>query len=194
MYYEFHRCAGPCSGAITREKYAAEIDAACRTLSGDSDDAIQRLTAQCDQHIEALRFERAGEMHQRIRALEYVKRSCFDSALSNGSFAIAAPSHLCGRPVMLLFNNGRLVWKVLASRKLYPDEDMIARHIADLDDQTKDLLPGRPSSDDLLIIMSYMHQRGFSSYIHPIVNQDSAAALRKSLDELARLRRTSLRS
>src|ERR1700724_917611 len=69
LLYQIKRCSAPCVGYIAREDYAALIEQAHTFLSGRSDDVQQRLAAEMEGAANALDFEAAALVRDRIRAL-----------------------------------------------------------------------------------------------------------------------------
>ena len=73
LLYQIKRCSAPCVGRISREDYAALIEQARVFLSGRSDDVQHRLAAEMQAAAEALDFEAAALIRDRIRALSLVQ-------------------------------------------------------------------------------------------------------------------------
>jgi excinuclease ABC subunit C len=73
LLYQIKRCSAPCVGRISREDYAALIGQARVFLSGRSDDVQHRLAAEMQTAAEALDFEAAALIRDRIRALSLVQ-------------------------------------------------------------------------------------------------------------------------
>ncbi len=73
LLYQIKRCSAPCVGHIAREDYAALIQQAHTFLSGRSDDVQQRLAAEMEGAANALDFEAAALLRDRIRALSLVQ-------------------------------------------------------------------------------------------------------------------------
>jgi excinuclease ABC subunit C len=73
LLYQIKRCSAPCVGRIGGEDYAALIDQARVFLSGRSDDVQQRLAGEMQAAAEALDFEAAALLRDRIRALSLVQ-------------------------------------------------------------------------------------------------------------------------
>ena len=73
LLYQIKRCSAPCVGYIAREDYAALIEQAHTFLSGRSDDVQQRLAAEMQEAADALDFEAAALVRDRIRALSLVQ-------------------------------------------------------------------------------------------------------------------------
>lgn len=75
LLYQIKRCAGPCVGLVTPEDYAALIADAERFLSGKSSHIQADLAAQMQAASDAMEFERAAGLRDRIRALTAVQQS-----------------------------------------------------------------------------------------------------------------------
>ena len=73
LLHQIKRCSAPCVGRIGGEEYAALIEQAQLFLSGRSHDIQQRLAAEMDRAAEALDFEAAALIRDRIRALSLVQ-------------------------------------------------------------------------------------------------------------------------
>ena len=71
---DFHikRCAGPCIRAVSQEEYAGIIQQVMRFLEGRPGDVIQNIRVEMREASDALEFERAAVMRDRIRAVERV--------------------------------------------------------------------------------------------------------------------------
>jgi excinuclease ABC subunit C len=73
LLHQIKRCSAPCVGLISAEDYGALVKDARDFLTGNSA-AIQRaLSKQMEAAADALDFERAAAMRDRIRALSYVQ-------------------------------------------------------------------------------------------------------------------------
>ena len=73
LLYQIKRCSGPCVGLISEEDYAASVRDAERFLSGKSTKIQEDLAAQMAEAAEAMEFERAAALRDRIRALTQVQ-------------------------------------------------------------------------------------------------------------------------
>ncbi len=69
------RCSAPCVGAVSEEAYAVQVRDAMDFLSGKTSQLIARLTDEMAAAAEALQFERAAELRDRIRALHQLRSS-----------------------------------------------------------------------------------------------------------------------
>ncbi len=75
LLYQIKRCSAPCVGYIEQDDYAALISDATRFLRGKSTKVQESLAAEMAQASEALEFERAAALRDRIRALTQVQSS-----------------------------------------------------------------------------------------------------------------------
>ncbi len=73
LLYQIKRCSGPCVGLISEADYAASVSDAAKFLSGKSTAIQEELAAKMAEAAEALEFERAGALRDRIRALTSVQ-------------------------------------------------------------------------------------------------------------------------
>ncbi|CUH75389.1 excinuclease ABC subunit UvrC [Tropicibacter naphthalenivorans] len=75
LQYQIKRCSGPCVGKISEQEYAAAVADAQRFLSGKSTQVQAVLKTQMEEASEAMEFERAAALRDRIRALTQVQTS-----------------------------------------------------------------------------------------------------------------------
>ncbi|MFV0492380.1 MAG: excinuclease ABC subunit UvrC [Pseudorhodobacter sp.] len=73
LLYQIKRCAGPCVGKISEADYAALVSDARRFLEGRTTDVQAALAAEMQAASEALEFERAAALRDRIKALTAVQ-------------------------------------------------------------------------------------------------------------------------
>lgn len=72
LLYQIERCSGPCVGLITPEDYARDVADAERFLLGQTQEVIEDLQAKMMAFAEALEFERAAALRDRIGSLSRV--------------------------------------------------------------------------------------------------------------------------
>ena len=73
LQYQIKRCTAPCVGRISRAEYAVQVGDAERYLSGRSTEIQEKLAAQMAEASEAMEFERAAALRDRIKALTQVQ-------------------------------------------------------------------------------------------------------------------------
>lgn len=75
MLHQIKRCAAPCVGLVSKEDYNALADQAADFLRGKAVDLQARLAAEMDAAADAMEFETAARLRDRIRALAVVRAS-----------------------------------------------------------------------------------------------------------------------
>ena len=75
LLYQIKRCAAPCVGYVSEADYAALVADAERFLSGRSTHIQAQLAEEMQTAAEAMEFERAAALRDRIRALTNVQQS-----------------------------------------------------------------------------------------------------------------------
>ena len=73
LQYQIKRCSGPCVGRVSARDYRASVKDAQRFLSGKSTEIQESLASQMAQASEAMEFERAAALRDRIRAMTQVQ-------------------------------------------------------------------------------------------------------------------------
>ncbi|MBF9057579.1 excinuclease ABC subunit UvrC [Rhodobacterales bacterium HKCCSP123] len=73
LLYQIKRCSAPCVGYISESDYAASVADAVRFLKGDTTDLQAQLARDMAEASEAMEFERAAALRDRIRALTNVQ-------------------------------------------------------------------------------------------------------------------------
>ena len=73
LQYQIKRCTAPCVGYISEEEYGAQVRDAERYLSGRSTYVQEKLKTQMMDASEAMEFERAAALRDRIKALTQVQ-------------------------------------------------------------------------------------------------------------------------
>ena len=72
LYYHIKRCPAPCIGAIDNADYRQIVDQMVSFLDGKSDSVLANMRHEMEEAAEALEFERAADLRDRIRAAERV--------------------------------------------------------------------------------------------------------------------------
>lgn len=76
MYYDIHRCLGPCVPALVDQaEYRATIEAVCRFLEGKTEQIVRDLRNRMERAAENLEFERAAYLRDQVRDIERVMQS-----------------------------------------------------------------------------------------------------------------------
>ena len=69
LNFHMGRCDGFCRPEMTAEEYNRRIDQACQLLEGKSRQLLREMTAEMEAEAEALRFEQAAAIRDRINAI-----------------------------------------------------------------------------------------------------------------------------
>jgi excinuclease ABC subunit C len=75
MLYQIKRCSGPCVGLVDEGEYGALVKDSADFLEGRSTELQERLAAEMREASDALEFEHAARLRNRIRALASVRAS-----------------------------------------------------------------------------------------------------------------------
>ncbi|WP_179352968.1 excinuclease ABC subunit UvrC [Winogradskyella vidalii] len=70
LEYHLGNCKGPCEGYETEEEYQANIVAIREILKGNFKDSLQQFRIQMRQHAEAMQFEDAQKIKEKLEILE----------------------------------------------------------------------------------------------------------------------------
>jgi excinuclease ABC subunit C len=84
LLHQIQRCSAPCVGLVTAADYARDVRDAERFLLGDAKGVVDDLQAQMMAHAEALAFEKAAAVRDRIGSLSRVlhQQAVDESSLS----------------------------------------------------------------------------------------------------------------
>jgi excinuclease ABC subunit C len=74
LLYQIKRCSAPCVDLIAPDQYAALVDQAHDFLCGKSLPIMSKLSGEMTEAAEALEFEKAARLRDRIRALSTVSQ------------------------------------------------------------------------------------------------------------------------
>ncbi len=111
LLYQIKRCSAPCVGRIDAPAYAELIGDAKKFLSGKATDVQGKLGAQMQEAAEAMDFERAAVLRDRLKALTFIQGSQAINADGVGDadvFAMAAREGVIG--IQAFFIRGGQNW------------------------------------------------------------------------------------
>ncbi|MBT8460593.1 MAG: excinuclease ABC subunit UvrC, partial [Boseongicola sp.] len=75
LLYQIKRCSGPCVDLISEDEYGALVKDAQQFLRGRTTRVQETLAAEMQEASEAMEFERAAALRDRLRALTFVQGS-----------------------------------------------------------------------------------------------------------------------
>ena len=112
LLHQIRRCSAPCVGRIDRAGYAALVAQARAFLSGKQGEVQRELAGEMEAAAEALEFERAAAIRDRIRALTHVQSSDVINPASLTDADVVAAWQAAGQTCVQVFfirggrNNG----------------------------------------------------------------------------------------
>ena len=69
LLFHIEKCSGPCVGEIDKDTYFRQVEELCEFLEGDTDPVVHRLEADMRAAADALEFERAARMRDRLASV-----------------------------------------------------------------------------------------------------------------------------
>lgn len=107
------RCCAVCTGQVSQKEYAQLISQVCRLLEGKHAGLAQEIEQEMEQAAEAMLFERAAALRDRMRAVERLGNSqlIISGALSDLDVIAGAVRGSRGCVVMLNYIGGNLLDK-----------------------------------------------------------------------------------
>ena len=124
LLYQIKRCSAPCTGRIDEAGYAELMTDAKSFLAGKATDVQAKLGAEMQAAAEAMDFERAVVLRDRLKALTFIQGTQFINAEGIGDadiFALAAKEGVVG--IQAFFIRGGQNW---GHRSFFPT------HVADV--------------------------------------------------------------
>ncbi|HXT78571.1 MAG TPA: excinuclease ABC subunit UvrC [Acetobacteraceae bacterium] len=112
LLFQIKRCSAPCVGRIDQASYATLVGQAKAFLAGKSASVQQELAAEMEQAAEALEFERAAAVRDRIRGLTFVQGNDVVNPASLRDADVIAAWQIAGQTCVQVFfvrggrNNG----------------------------------------------------------------------------------------
>ncbi|MEY2927806.1 MAG: excinuclease subunit UvrC, partial [Pseudomonadota bacterium] len=111
LLYQIKRCAAPCVGRVSTADYAELVTDAKAFLGGKSTDVQAKLAGEMEGAAEALDFERAAVLRDRLKALTFIQGSQAINAAGVGDadiFALASKAGQVG--IQAFFIRGGQNW------------------------------------------------------------------------------------
>ena len=111
LLYQIKRCSAPCVGRIDKAGYDELIADAKKFLAGKTTDVQAKLGAQMEAAAEAMDFELAAVLRDRLRALTFIQGTQFINAEGVGDadiFALASHEGVIG--IQAFFIRGGQNW------------------------------------------------------------------------------------
>ena len=112
LLHQIRRCSAPCVGRVSEAEYAALVDQARAFMTGRGAAVQRQLAAEMERAAEALEFERAASVRDRIRGLTHVQGTGVMNPESVGEADVIAAWQTAGQTCIQVFfvrggnNNG----------------------------------------------------------------------------------------
>ncbi len=155
LQYQIERCTAPCVGFISPEDYQRDVTHAVKFLEGRSSEVIDELVQDMEQASEALDFERAAWLRDRISSLRKVQERQYISGEKGDLDVVACVSQgglACVQ--VFFFRNGQNLGNKAFYPKIPTDTDeadvlaaFLARHYL-----------GRPAPREILLNLAVPDQ------------------------------------
>lgn len=110
LHYYISQCCGLCTGKVSKAEYSEAVSQAIRFLKGDTKEILKMLESQMEEAAEAMDFERAAKLRDRIRAVSRMQEKqkvVFKSVEEQDVFSMAESENTVCLAV-LRFSDGRL--------------------------------------------------------------------------------------
>ncbi|MFP3945097.1 MAG: excinuclease ABC subunit UvrC, partial [Alphaproteobacteria bacterium] len=121
LLYQIKRCAAPCTGEISLADYTALVDEAAAFLRGENTQTHEHLARQMEEAAQALDFERAAALRDRIRALSAIRaHHGVDAGRAGDADVVAAATRGGQTCVQVFFYRSGQNW---GTRAFFPRHD-----------------------------------------------------------------------
>lgn len=110
LHYYISQCCGLCTGKVSKAEYSEAVSHAIRFLKGDTKEILKMLESQMEEAAEAMDFERAAKLRDRIRAVSRMQEKqkvVFKTVEEQDVFSMAESENTVCLAV-LRFSDGRL--------------------------------------------------------------------------------------
>ncbi|HVZ40825.1 MAG TPA: DEDD exonuclease domain-containing protein [Candidatus Kapabacteria bacterium] len=172
FYHQIKRCGAPCARAQSPMEYALEVDRVRGFLSGGESGIISVLEKRMSRHAEALEFEEAAEVRNRIEDLRRIfkREERIADSVNNNNVIIVLPAAARDEQEIFLVRFGRLVAQVIVKNET-PEAEI--RALVEQHYFSGAVAPEhcrREEIDEIRIIAVYLHQQRGSStltYVNP---------------------------
>ncbi len=158
LNFHIKRCMGVCRGKVTSEEYNEAVRQAVEYIKNGSQESVKRLTEQMEQAAEALDFELAAKLRDRISAITKAAESqkiVTEGIKDMDIFAVAAGSEQAYGSV-IMYRGGRLFDKSSAPLGMVEDgarmrESYILEFYSARTEIPRDVLIDEPIEDSEMI-------------------------------------------
>lgn len=179
LQYQINRCTAPCVGFISPESYARDVEHAVKFLDGRSGEVINELVRNMEQASEALDFEEAARLRDRIASLRQIQERQYISGEKGDLDVVACASEGQQACVQIFYFRGG---QNLGNRSYYPnvpedtdEAEVLAAFIARYylgRKAPREILVNQPVGDHQLLEEALGRESGHSVSIRSSVRGD----------------------
>lgn len=199
FYYQIKRCGAPCAGLQSAERYAEEVSRVRAFLSGAETGIIGTLERRMAQHAEAMEFEEAALVRDRVEDLRriFTREERIADSVNNNNVIIVLPAARRGEREIFMVRFGRLAaqraMRVGEAKEESPENGLFGDELRGLvaghyfDGATAPEHCRREEIDEIRIIACYLHQHREASTVVRVEPDDTpdtvVARLRRILND-----------
>ncbi len=158
--HEIRKCLGPCVGGCTTSEYEERVQLVRAFLDGTDDGPMDALRAEMLAASEAMQFERAGMLRDKLHRLEGLREQFvkFRFAVETLSFVYTVPGHE-GDDRVYLIRRGRVRGEVPVPRS-DGERERLLEMLADVFEPKERASSQVPSHeiDELLLLSSWFRR------------------------------------
>ncbi|HEU5318577.1 MAG TPA: excinuclease ABC subunit UvrC [Chloroflexota bacterium] len=134
LLFHIKRCSGPCIRAVTEEEYARGIDELIWFVEGKHDQVIEQLEGEMEAAAEALEFERAASLRDRLQSAQKVAERQRITSVGRGDLDVIAFDQEDGEVAVQVFTvrDDKIVGReefVLQDAEGAPDAEILAQFL-----------------------------------------------------------------
>ena len=166
LNFHIHRCFGLCQGKMGQEEYQNLIQEAVEYIKNGSVSSVDEMKKEMEQAAEALDFEKAARLRDRIRAVQKItttQQVLLDEDKNLDVIAFAQ-NHLMICAVVIQYRDGRLVDKLTyffeESSPSEVREEFLSRYYAAAQDIARVILLDEAVEEPELFTEFVRHQAG----------------------------------
>jgi excinuclease UvrABC nuclease subunit len=179
------RCSAPCVGAVDARGYAEQLEALAGFLSGDGDRQIADMERKMHAAAEALEFERARIIRDRIASLMPLirRQGALQAALAELDCLVVLPAATPGAYLWLVVRRGRLV---------HTEQDVTPRKRRGLLKRLEAVMAAPPPTlavqqwelDEINIIAAWLHKHRSTEAAIGLANRPVADAVEEAFTQM----------
>lgn len=166
LNYHIKQCIGVCRGKISSEDYKKTVDEAVKFIRSGSASSVERMEKEMFEAAEALDFEKASILRDRIAAVKKAseKQKMIESGIDSAD-VIGLAEYTGGVYIsVLMYRGGRLYDKAVFDMEKAPDEDVLSAFMVQFycnrDDIPKTVAVEYPPQEEELISQLLEKQAG----------------------------------